>query len=92
MLFGEGGGVGVKQRGVRLCWTLNTRQKAWNGQIQGTLLSFHNWNEKQSSKVSFLVLPRRERVEVWVLACTWLPCPGGSDKVHHGAGHGAHPE
>lgn len=32
-------------------------------QTQGTLLSFHNWNEKQSSKVSFLVLPRRERVE-----------------------------
>lgn len=32
-------------------------------QTQGTFLSFHNWNEKQSSKVSFLVLPRRERVE-----------------------------
>lgn len=32
-------------------------------QTQGILLSFHDWNEKQSSKVSFLVLPRRDRVE-----------------------------
>jgi len=32
-------------------------------QTQGALLSFHDWNEKQSSKVSFLVLPRRDRVE-----------------------------
>ena len=36
----KGEGSGVKQRGVRLCWTLNIRQKAWNGRHRA--LCFHS--------------------------------------------------